>query len=176
MEGKYKMDNRINFTARSNGFLAITKKGWNCPIPDKAYSQINNNRASLEKFARKNNIKITFTDAGNMLPEFHSGSESRFLSNKMAVEVEKKPSLVSKIKTAFSDLKDKITGKDSEVKCTVSTVSYYSKESKNIPVLKENGKAGFFVDYELDNGRFPEKINLNTVTDFLQKVTGKSFK
>ena len=34
------------------------KKGWNYAIPDKAYAQIDNNRKSLEKFARKNNIKI----------------------------------------------------------------------------------------------------------------------
>lgn len=167
------MNNTINFTSRSNGYLAITKKGWNCAIPDKAYSQINNNRATLEKYARKNNIKITFTDAGNMLPELHSGSETRFLSNKMAVEVEKKPSLVSKIKTAFADFKDKVTGKKSDVKCTVSMVSYYEKDSKNIPALKEKGKMGLFVEYEPTENFMDRRINLNTVTDFLQKITGK---
>ena len=47
------MDNKINFTARSNAYFVITKKGWQKAIPDMAYSQINANRERLEKFARK---------------------------------------------------------------------------------------------------------------------------
>ncbi len=168
------MDNKINFTARSNAYFVITKKGWQRAIPDMAYSQINANRERLETFARKNNIKITFTDANNMLSEFHTGSESSFLSGKLAIEVEKKPSLVSKIKTTFSDFKDTITGKNSGVKCTVSTVSYYEKDSKYIPTLKEKGKMGLFVNYEPTKHPMDRRIDFNLVVDFLQKVVGKN--
>ena len=170
------MDNKINFTARSNAYFAITKKGWQSAIPDTAYKQIDANRLKLEKFARKNNIKIIFTDGNNLLPEFHTGSESRFLSDKLSIEVEKYPSLVSKIKTIFSNLKDKITGKNSGVKCTVSTVSYYEKDSKNIPVLKEKGRIGFFAKYEPTENYMDKKINIDTVVDFLQKVVGKKIR
>ena len=176
MEGKYKMDNRINFTARSNAYFAITKKGWQSAIPDTAYKQIDNNRKRLEKFARKNNIKITFTDANNMLPEFHTGSESRFLSNRLAVEVEKKPSLAMKVKTAFSNLGNKITHKDNKPTVTISTVSYYEKDSKNLPSLKEKGKMGLFVEYEPTQERMDRQINFNTVVEFLQNVVGKKVK
>ena len=167
------MDNAINFTARSNAYFAITKKGWQSAIPDMAYSQINANRKQLEKFARKNNIKITLTDGNNMLPEFHSGRESSYLSNKLAMEVEKKPSLGTKIKNAFSNLKNKITLKHDKPKVTVTTVSYYEKDSKNIPTLKEKGKIGFFIKYEPAEHYMDKKIDLNTVIDFLQKVVGK---
>lgn len=164
------MNNTINFTSRSNGYLAITKKGWNNAIPDKAYAQINNNRKPLEKYARRNNIKITFTDASNMLSEFHTGSESRFLSGKMAFEVEKKPSLIQKIKTAFSNFKNR---KSNEPTVEFVQVPYFSKDSKDIPSLKETKKMGFFVDYEPDNTNYNERINMGTVVDLLQKAVGK---
>ncbi|MBP5699059.1 MAG: hypothetical protein J6W96_05995 [Alphaproteobacteria bacterium] len=166
------MDNKISFTARSNNYFAITKKVWNSAIPDTAYKQIDANRARLEKFARKNNLKITFTDGSNMLSEYHSGRESDYLSSKLVMEVEKKPALVSKIRTAFSNLAGKMSRKKEEPKLEVTVTSYYAKDSKNIPSLKEKGKIGFFVDYEPDNGYMHERINLDTVVDFLQKVTG----
>ena len=160
----------INFTGRSNTYFAITKKGWGNKIPDKAYKQIDDNRKAFEKFARKNNIKITFTDANNMLPEFHTGSESSFLSGKLAIEVENKQSFISKIKTKFSNLKDKITNKSS---VEVITTPYYSKDSKKIPSLKEQGRVGFLIDYETGNTRFSKSINLETISDLLHKVVGK---
>ena len=128
----------------------------------------------LEKFARKNNIKITFTDGNNLLPELHTGRESSFLSDKLAIKVEKRPSLVSKIKMAFSNIVNKITTKNNDKpKLTVSTVSYYEKDSKNIPTLKEKGKLGFFVKYEPTEKPMDRCIDLNIVVDFLQKVVGK---
>jgi len=166
------MDNKINFMARSNAYLAITKKGWESAIPNTAYKQIDANRGRLEKFARKNNLKITFTDGVNMLPELHSGNESRFLSDKLAMEVEKKPSLVSKIKTVFSNLENKILHKDSKPKLTLSTVTYYEKDSKHIPVIKRNEKMGLFVKYEPAETHMDKGINFDTVVDFLQKISG----
>lgn len=166
----------INFTGRSNAYFAITKKGWGNKIPDKAYKQIDDNRKAFEKFARKNNIKITFTDASNMLSELHSGRESDFLSGKMAIEVEKTPSLAQKIKKSFSNFTQKFTKEKAEPKCEVSVVSYYGKDSKNIPSLNEREKIGFFIDYEPYDNKMQEKINLDTVADFLQKVVGKKIR
>ena len=163
----------INFTGKSNAYFAITKKGWGNKIPNKAYKQIDNNRNAFEKFARKNNIKITFTDASNMLPELHSGSESVLLSGKMAIEVEKKPSLIKKIKNSFSNLTQKFKKEKTEPKCEISVVPYYEQDSKNIPSLKEKEKIGFFVYYEPYDNKIQEQINLNTVVDFLQKAVGK---
>ena len=170
------MDNRINFTARSNQYLAITKKGWGSAIPNTAYNQIDANRGRVEKFARKYNLKILFTDANNMLPELHTGNESRYLSDKLAIEVEKKPSLVIKIKTGFNKFLNKIAHKDNKQKVIFSTVSYYEKDSKNIPTLKEKSKIGFFVKYEPTKNTMDKQININTVVDFLQKVVGKKIK
>jgi len=167
------MDNRISFTARSNAYLAITKRVWNSAIPDKAYKQIDANRGQLEKFAKNNNLKITFTDGNNMLPELHSGRESAYWSSKLVMEVEKKPSLVSKIRTAFSNLGNKMSRKKEEPKIEITVTSYFGKDSKNIPALKEKEKIGFLVDYEPDNGYMHERINLDTVADLLQKVAGK---
>ncbi len=167
------MDNTINFAGRSNNYFAITKKGWQESIPDTAYKLIDNNRKSFEKFARKNNIKLTFTDAGNMLPEFHSGRESAFLNGKMAIEIEKRPSLIKNAKNIFSNFIQKFTNKKAEPKLAISVVPYYSKDSKNIPSLKETSKIGFYADYEPYNNKMQETINLTTVVDFLQKAVGK---
>lgn len=170
------MDNRINFTARSNEYFAITKKVWNSAIPDTAYKQIDANRQLFENFARKNNIKITFTDGNNMLPEIHSGSESRYLSDKLVMEVEKKPSLFTKIKTAFSNIRNKKTKRNDMPKVSITSVSYYEKKSNNIPALKENGKMGFFVDYESTENHLDKKVDINTIVDFLQKSVGMKIK
>ena len=167
------MDNRISFTARSNEYVAITKRVWNSAIPDTAYKQIYANREKFEKFARKNNLKITFTDGNNMLPELHTGGESRFLSGKLAMEVEKKPSLASKVREVFSNILNRKAVKNDKPKMTVSAVSYFEKDSQNIPTLKERGKVGFFVDYEPTENHMDKQINLDTVVDFLQKVVGK---
>lgn len=123
MDGISKMDYRISFTAISNEYFAITKRIWNNAIPDTAYKQIDSNRKLFEKFAGKNNIKITFTDGNNMLPELHLGRESLYLSGKLAMEVERKPSLISKIKTAFSNIEYKITKRKDTPKVSVTTVS-----------------------------------------------------
>ena len=167
------MDNTINFTGRSNTYFAITKKGWQESIPDTAYNLINNNRKAFEKFARKNNIKLTFTDARNMLSEFHSGSESSFLNGKMAIEVEKRPSLIQNARNIFSNFIQKFTNKKTEPQLKISVAPYYAKNSKNIPSLKETSKIGFYVDYEPYNNKMQETINLTTVVNFLQKTVGK---
>ncbi len=165
------MNNSINFTGRSNTYFAITKKGWGNAIPDKAYKQIDNNRTAFEKFARKNNIKITFTDASNMLPEFHSGNVSNFLSGRMAIQVEKKPSLGKKIRNGLLNLVRKSTKRDPKIK--LSVMPYFSKDSKNLPTLQEQRNIGFYLEYEPYDGKMQEQINLDTVAKFLQRIVGK---
>lgn len=140
------MNNSISFTGRSNNFFAITRKGWNNDIPERAYNQININRKAFEKFARKHNIKITLTDARNMLPELHTGSESAFLSGKMAIKVEKRPSLIQNFRNSFSNLKQKFTKPKPKPKSKLemTVVPYFDKDNKKIPTLKETKRIGFF--------------------------------
>ena len=165
------MDNTINFMGKSNNYLAITKKGWNHKIPNTAYNQINKNRKELEKYAKNNGIKITITDGYNMRSELETGREIDFWQSKMVVEVEKKPSLLTKIKTKLSKLGNKIF--NNTPKLEITSVPYYTKQSKSIPNLKENQKIGFLVDYESNNGKMNERVDITTIADFLQTVVGK---
>ena len=165
------MYNKVNFTGRNSKYLVITKAGRQRKIPKIAYEQINENREQLEKFAKKNNVRIMFTDAKNMCSELEFGKENDFFNDKLVITVEKRSSLWKQLKTILLRELGKLLEKTPT--CEIFSIPYYTKASKNIPSLKEKPRVGYLLNYVTSQSNKQKSVEFKDVVDFLQTVVGK---